>query len=467
MNWKFCIYPAIGAAFVAGCAGPLDQRWDDPIYRSLQDQYKEVDRETSNSPDRESANSFIEIESLDALSIEEAIRIAIYHSPRLRSAGYRIDAASGRVLQAGLYPNPSFNFGAEALGSDAGSGGESIYVIEQEIVLGGKLDRARDVAESDRLAARAEFIAEEFSVATGVTRAYFSAVSAKERLNKRQELAALASQLLEAAAAKVDAGSATEPDRLRAEVVFEQAQIELDSARFAAKASQMELAAVIGLEMPVDLPLTTAVDYFQELPSYEDLLAATLVANSRVSLARIAITRARQAHKLAKAQGVPDLTVSVGPRYSDIDGESTVDLGLGIEIPLFDRNQGEVRATLAERLTASSQLRSVQLELTAEVSNAWSVYQSALSSSSRYRSQLLPKAERTLDLTRQAYQSGKADYLRLLDAQQVVIESRIAYIDTLQQLHAAAALLNELSQSNAPWRNPRDEDQPQAEVNQE
>ena len=467
MNWKNCIYPAIGAAFVAGCAGPLDQRWDDPIYRSLQDRYEELDRETSNSSDIESANSFIELESLDALSIEEAIRIAIYNSPRLRSAGYRIDAASGRVLQAGLYPNPSFNFNAEALGSDAGSGGESSYVIEQEVVLGGKLDRARDVAESDRLAARAEFIAEEFSVATSVTRAYFSAVSAQERLIKRQELAELASQLLEAATAKVQAGSATEPDRLRSEVVFEQAQIQLDSARFAAKATQMELAAVIGLEVPVDLPLTTAVDYFQDIPSYEDLLAATLDANSRVSLARIAITRARQARKLAKAQGAPDLIVSVGPRYSDIDGESTVDLGLGIEIPLFDRNQGEVRATLAERLTASSQLRSVQLELAAEVSNAWAVYQSALSSSRRYQSQLLPKAERTLDLTRQAYQSGKADYLRLLDAQQVVIESRIAYIDTLQQLHAAAALLNELSQSNAPWRNPRDEDQPQAEVNQQ
>ncbi|MCA9307398.1 MAG: TolC family protein, partial [Phycisphaerales bacterium] len=76
-----------------------------------------------------------------------------------------------------------------------------------------------------------------------------------------------------------------------------------------------------------------------------------------------------------------------------------------------------------------------------------------------------PKAERTLDLTRQAYERGKADYLRLLDAQQVVVESRIAYVDALQRLQEAAALLRELTQHNAPWREPRDGDQPTDEVN--
>ncbi|MBL4810534.1 MAG: TolC family protein [Phycisphaerales bacterium] len=467
MNWKSYFLPAIGASLVAGCAGPLDQRWDDPVYQSLQSRYTNHDRLVADSMDTESDAVMVGIESLQELSVDDAIRIAIDHSPRLRSAGYRIDAASGRVLQAGLYPNPSINFGGEALGSNAGNGGESTYVIEQEIVLGGKLDRARDVAESDRLAARAEFVAEEFSVATRVTRAYFAAASAQERLNKRLELSALASQLLEAATAKVEAGSATEPDRLRAEVVFEQAQIQLESARFESEATRKGLAATIGLDRPIVLPLSTAVYQLPNLPSYEELLGATLDANSRISLAQIAITRARQAHKLAKAQGVPDLVVSVGPRYSDIDNETTVDVGLGIQIPLFDRNQGEVQATLAERLSASAQLRGVQLELLSEVANAWPVYQSASTAATRYQGRLLPKAERTLDLTRQAYRSGKADYLRLLDAQQVVIESRIAYVDTLQQLQAAAALLNELSQSNTPWRNPREENQPQAEVNQQ
>jgi outer membrane protein TolC len=68
----------------------------------------------------------------------------------------------------------------------------------------------------------------------------------------------------------------------------------------------------------------------------------------------------------------------------------------------------------------------------------------------------MPKAERTLELIETAYERGQADYLRLLDAQQVVVESRVSYVDALRRLHEAAALLRELAQSDAPWREARE-----------
>ncbi len=443
---------------MAGCAGPMDHTWDDPTYQAIRDRYREKDRRVADDSQDQSAWPSAGIQSLDALSVEDAIRIAIVNNPRLRSAGYRVDAATGRVTQAGLYPNPSFVFEGEALGSDAGRGGETIYKLEQEIVLGGKLDRARDVAEADRLAAQAAFVAEEFAVASRVTRAYFNALASAEGLARRQDLADLANQLLEAASAQVNAGAATEPDRLRAEVVAEQAQIELEAARLEADASRRTLASVMGLEETIELPLSTSVIDLPQLPGKEELVAAVLEANSRVSLARIALERARAAHALAESEAIPNLFAAIGPRYSDPENETTIDLSVGISIPLFDRNQGEIRAAMAERLSVAAELRSVQLDLLAEVSNAWSAYQAALVAAQRYQDQLLPKAERTLDLTRQAYERGKTDYLRLLDAQQVVVESRIAYVNALRRLHEAAALLRELAQTDAPWREPRSTD---------
>lgn len=457
--------PALALCLVmAGCAGPMDRTWDDSTYQAIRDRYGEKDRRIADDSDDGSAWPSTSIHSLDALSVEDAIRIAIVNNPRLRSAGYRVDAATGRVTQAGLYPNPSFVFEGEALGSDAGRGGETIYKLEQEIVLGGKLDRARDVAEADRLAAQAAFVAEEFAVASRVTRAYFDALASAEGLARRQDLADLANQLLEAASAQVNAGAATEPDRLRAEVVAEQAQIELEAARLEADASRRTLASVMGLEETIELPLSTSVIDLPQLPGKEELVAAVLEANSRVSLARIALERARAAHALAESEAIPNLFAGIGPRYSDPENETTLDLSIGIGIPLFDRNQGEIRAAVAERLSAAAELRSVQLDLLAEVSNAWSAYQAALMAATRFREQLLPKADRTLELTRQAYERGKTDYLRLLDAQQVVVESRIAYVDALRRLHEAAALLRELAQTDAPWREPRPADSPGDEV---
>jgi cobalt-zinc-cadmium efflux system outer membrane protein len=208
----------------------------------------------------------------------------------------------------------------------------------------------------------------------------------------------------------------------------------------------------MGLDKPITLPLSSESRNLPELPDQDALLTAALEANGRIAVARLAIERAQRAHSLAKAQSIPNIVASIGPRYSDPDDETTLDVGLGVEIPLFDRNQGNIRAALADRLSSAAALREVQLELIAEVSNAYTAYQSARAAVTRYDEQLLPKAERTLDLTRQAYQRGKADYLRLLDAQQVVIESRIAYVDALQRLHEAAALLQELAQTEAPWR---------------
>ena len=444
-----------GCLMGAGCAEPLIRDWDDPVYLSLQERFKAADDAQSVKTTAKTVNAgefSDDIKAIDSLSLDDAIRIGIANSPRLRRAGYRVDISAGRVIQAGLYPNPSFAFDAEGLGSDDGSGGETIYRFEQEIVLGGKLSKAKEVARVDRHAAQAAFIAEEFAIASEVTRAYFSAVTARERLENRQLLIELADRLLQAATVQVEAGAATEPDRLRAEVVRERAEIDLASARQEADAALRELASVMGLPDSITIPLTTVAGELPNLPDQKTILASTLEANSRVTLATIAIERARKAYDLAKAEAIPNLVASVGPRYSDLDNETTLDVGLGIEIPIFDRNQGNIQAALAERLSNVAQLREVQLELIAEVSRAWAAYQSAQTAVSHYESQLLPEAERSLDLVRQAYEHGKTDYLRLLDAQQVVIESRIAYVDALQRLHEAAALLRELAQTEAPWR---------------
>ncbi|GAB4383907.1 MAG: TolC family protein [Phycisphaerales bacterium] len=387
------------------------------------------------------------------LSLDEAIRLAIRTRPSLRRAGYQVDAAAGHVVQAGLYPNPSFVFDGEGLGSAAGAGGETAYRVEQEIVLGGKLHKARKVAEADLLAAQADVVAEEFAVASRVTRAYVAAVAAEERLESRRALLELADEVLWAARAQVEVGVATEPDRLRAEVVREQAQAEFESAGRQRDAALRGLAAEIGLEGTLNVPLTSRLQDLPSLPGRETMLAAALEANGRIIKARLAVERARRAHALAEAEAMPSLVASFGPRVSDVEHETTIDVGLTLEVPLFDRKQGMIRAALADRMSSAEALREVQLQLLAAVTEAYAAYESARIAADAFGERLIPKAERTLELTRQAYERGKADYLRVLDAQQVVVASRLAYIDALVRLHEAAALLRELAQTDAPWRN--------------
>ena len=203
----------------------------------------------------------------------------------------------------------------------------------------------------------------------------------------------------------------------------------------------------MGLDSPITVPIEGDLEAVAVLPERDEVLERVLLRNDHLEVARLGIERARHAHELAKAQAWPNLTAFAGPRCSDIDGESTMDVGVEMAIPLFDRNQGAIAEALAERLKAGTILGQTQLQLIQATSESWSVYDTARAAVTKYREVLLPMSRRTLDLTEQGYRSGKFDYLRLLDAQQLFVQTNIVYVDNLLRLQQAAALLEALMQA--------------------
>ena len=437
-----CVVPAL-CALLAACADPLGaDRAPSPTKSSAATLAGDRHAEVSQPP----------VLPGETLSLDEAVRIAITHSPRLQGAAARVDAAGARATQAGLAPNPTLALGIEGLGAEAGRGGETLVHVEQEIPLAGRLRRARRVAESDRDAAEAAGRATHVALAAGVARSYGAAAAAEQRLRCREHLVALAADLVAAVGARVDAGAAIEPDRVRAELVVEQAELDLETARLDVMAARRALGAAMGLDSPVESVLTAPPEPGSALPDFDTLAAGALRANGGIEQARLAVERARRTHDLARAEAAPGLSAAIGPRYSDADGETTLDLGIGLELPFFDRNQGAIRAAMADRLSAASDLREAQISLLGELSETWAAYESSRLTVARYEGQLLPKAERSLALARDAYAAGKADYLRLLDAQQVLVESQLLAIEARGRALQAAATLRELAGISTPWQ---------------
>ncbi len=459
---KLRFHPRTACALIVpcltGCAGPAPYDWGDVLYQRIVDHpdapptvrdAEALDADTSTTAAAYRDVSFITNGSLTA---EDAVRIAIRNHPEMRRLAYLVGAASARESQAQLPPNPSFAFVGEALGSRAGRGGETAYLLEQEFVTAGKRKKAGAVAESDRIEAQAEFLAMEFEIATQVRLRFVHAVAADRRRALQRELVDLSNELLSAAQARMEAGAATESERLRAEVVAEQAAIDLATAEASCEAARAALAAAIGIDHPIEGPLGDDLEHRPELPDRAEVVEVTLHRNQRIDQAKNAIERAQRAHELAKANATPNVVVAIGPRYSDPESETTLDVGASIAIPAFDRNQGEIAATLAERISAGAALGSVKLELIKAVSAAWGSYATARATIDAYERSLLPKSERTLALTREAYEAGKTDYLRLLDAQQSYVRSQSAFVDALEAAHEAAAILDGLMQRDTPWR---------------
>ncbi len=439
----------VGLLFaLTGCAPSAGTLWDDPLYTRLIDTYQDIDLNVvpGNTKDRLAPRPETILSSKEALSLGDAIVIAVANHPRLRTAAYAVRAAQGREVQARLGPNPGFGVEAEALGASEGGRGETAYVLRQEFITAGKLVKAGRVAHADQLVSRASFNAIKYELIGGVKQAFYAVLAAERRVAARKELADLAVQSLQAAEARVEAGAAIEPDRLRAQVAHEQARLELRTADAELEAARQALALAMGLDAPLAIPLAGDLESLLAFPSQDEVLQRVLAWNSRLQAARHSRERARRAHELAKAEAWPNVTAFAGPRYSDIDGESTLDAGVELEIPLINRNQGAIAEALAQRLRAGAILGQTQLELIEATSQAWIAYDTARVAAETYREVLLPKARRTLELTEQAYRSGKFDFLRLLDAQQVFVETNVIYLDALLALHQAAAALESLMQ---------------------
>lgn len=434
---------------LSGCAAPLSNSWDDPLYARFMQDYSANESEVEALEQTQAKTQIQDsvLSHLDTLNLEKAIAIGLMNHPRLRARAYDIRAAQGREQQARLGANPSIAVEFEGLGASEGSGGESAYVVSQEFITAGKLEKAGLVAQAARFQSQAEFSATKADFIANVKTAFYSVLAGEKRVEARQRLADVAGQLLASVNAQVVAGSAIEPDRLRANVASQQAGLELKNAEAELFVARRSLMVNLGLETPITLPLDGDLENFAVLPQRDEILQRVLTHNSNLEVARLGIERARRAHDLAKAQAWPNITAFAGPRFSDIDGQTTMDAGIEMAIPLIDHNQGAIAEALAQRLKAGTMLGQAKLDLIEVTSKAWSDYKTSRDATTQYREVLLPMSRRTLDLTEQGYKSGKFGYLRLLDAQQLFVQTNIVYVDNLLRLHKAAALLEALMQS--------------------
>ncbi|MFO0940982.1 MAG: TolC family protein [Pirellulales bacterium] len=118
-------------------------------------------------------------------------------------------------------------------------------------------------------------------------------------------------------------------------------------------------------------------------------------------------------------------------------------------MPLNNRNQGNRTAAGAEYQRAAKELETTELSIRSRLGQAATAYQSAAATVEGHRTEVLPRAERLLKLSEQAYRAGEADFLQVLSIRQTFYNSQLTYIAGRTDLAQAQALLDELLLSNS------------------
>ena len=374
-------------------------------------------------------------------TLEEAQQIAAAKNPTLRQAEAGIRAAKARQRQAGLLPNPILGYSGDEIRGGETGGGKQGFFVEQRIVTAGKLGKSRDVFAKEASLAEIEAEEQKIRVGTAVKMAFYRVLAAQELADVRAQLARIANENAATAKRLGNTGQADETEILEAELEARRLDLAARMQENSLREEWRSLSAAMG--EPEMERMAVAGNLEQGWPELSD--GEVLDAISRSSpAARIAdASAARSSAELIRAQreGIPDLRFRGGLQYNNeptgavrraTGWEGTAELG--VEIPIFNRNQGNVAAARAEGDRAEEEKRRIALTLRERAASVLDQYSNSRLMAEQYRLEIMPLAKKAYILMKERHGEMLASFPRVLDRQRRLFELHAEYVVALENV---------------------------------
>jgi cobalt-zinc-cadmium efflux system outer membrane protein len=241
-------------------------------------------------------------------------------------------------------------------------------------------------------------------------------------------------------------GKATAMHCKRAALLMRQAELNALAATEQLAIARLELAR-LWEKSSIDFDNVTFSLYTLQPPPPLTALKHLVANNPQQERAQAALKTACATLQRERTEWYPTVAINAGLRtfYETKDHAYTV--GLAIPLPLFHRNQGHVHSANAALCRAELQNEQISREQTSALVLAHRQCESALQRAALYSHNLLPEIESSVTCTLDAYHNGKSSYPEVLDAEQLLFENKLAYLDSLLDYHRSKITLTFLTGS--------------------
>lgn len=374
------------------------------------------------------------------LTLAELETMAEKHNPTLAQAAARVQAARGQYLQVGLYPNPVIGYQGSEMGNEGRAGQQGAFV-GLEIVTAGKLQLNRAVANQEIRQAESFWAVQRFRVLTDVRRSFYEVLIAQRTVELAEQLVGISERGVKAAEDLLKAEEVARVDVLQAKIENDSAKIVLENARNRYTAAWRNLVAVVG--NPALQPAPLDGDLLDNIPqlTWEEALNRLLAESPELATAQAGVARAQAALNRECAGRFPNVDLQASVQHDNATGDTTAGVQIGIPIPIYNRNQGNIVKAQAELVAAQQEVRRVRLALEQRLAAIFEQYATAHQQVEKYRRDILPNAEQSLQLVSAGYQQGEFSYLVLLTAQRTYFQTYLDYLEAVRELRAATAML--------------------------
>ena len=389
----------------------------------------------------------------NALTLGGAVRLALENNPQLRASGGRIDSAAGRALQARLWTNPELTLSAEDWPVSGGgdfSDSKQTIGVGQTIPFPGKKKLDRQVGVSGVRLSEAELGLRRVELVRDVKSAFYQVLAAERLVEVGGELVKVAESSASTARKRVVAGAAADQEQLRAEIPLEQARTELSGFQRELTTARQNLALLLGRPDLTEAPVSGALAETADLGLLEQGPEKWLSNHPNVTAVKTSRDRAELELRRARLEPYPDVRMDLAGGRVGETGQSIIQLGLSVPLPIIDRSKGRKQEAQANVRIAEADQIAVEQRLLREWGTASKRFRTALEQVTSYRERILPKANEALRLVQMGFEQGKFGFIDLLDTQRTTAEARLAYQQKLLELNIAQAELEFLAAGAQP-----------------
>lgn len=407
--------------------------------------------------------------SQQAITLDEAIRVAFESSPSIKSALSQIESARGAMDEASAHFRPTFNVGTTTTFQGPVSTmnvGASSIALQQSPATSATLsatlplDLTRQIRYSSEIARRQfqvqylAMLSTSEQLIADVKGAYYDVLRAGGQEQVAQSAVDAAKARLGVIQAKREAGTAPQYDVTSAEVELDNLTQSLIVAQNTTSLAQSSLNRVMGIDVNtptqvvvVDVPITT------ETVDIRGSIDTALANRPEVKSANASVAISETNVRLQKAGAMPSLSLTGGPSYNFNPGmtstsNSSWSIAFGVSFPAYDGGvtKAKVRQAKAAVQTSRSALEDRKLTVAQEVRSAALNLQEA-ARRSKTTAHAVKLAEDALDIATERYKAGIAVLVEVTNSQSQLTQARVNDVNARYDYAVALAKLQRATSS--------------------
>lgn len=367
--------------------------------------------------------------------------LALTRSPVVSIGQQRVEVAKGRQVQAGLYPNTRVGYHANEIGMHGSDGAHGVF-LQQRFITGGKRELDVQIAEQAVFSEQFFLEASKLRVLTDVDNAFGNLLIAQQKVDVLSTLVNVNRTTFDATKRLVEAGQSGKHVEWQASIELSQAEVARDQAIQEHQYAWRDLMFVCGQPNIKLVRVSGDVAKVVNGGSFQAVVESIINKSPQVAMAQQRIQQATLNVRRQKLETVPNIDAMVSLRNHSLTGDNITNIQVGIPVPLFDKNQGNIRAAEAEEAMRRAELRRLKLSLRQRAASVYRDFETARIAESRYREEILGSATKNLNLITKGYQDGQVDFLSMLTAQRTLLNVQLTYLRSSRKLHNAVTKLN-------------------------